>query len=101
MKEAVYELVKKIPKGKVVTYGQIAECLGNKNKARVIGNIIHNNPDPANIPCHRVVNRKGEVADNFAFGGGKIQRVKLENEGIRFEDNGTVNLKRYGIVLPY
>lgn len=97
MKEKVYKFVKTIPKGKVATYGQIAECLGNKNLARVVGNILHNNPDPANIPCHRVVNCNGKVASAFAFGGSKAQRALLEEEGIVFESNGKVELKKYGI----
>ena len=96
VKEKVYEFVKNIPQGKVATYGQIAEYLGNKNLARVVGNVLHNNPDPTIIPCHRVVNAKGEVAEHFAFGGAKGQREKLEKEGIVFEENGKVNLKKYG-----
>ena len=99
MKNDVYEFVKTIPQGKVATYGQIAEYLGNKNLSRAVGNILHNNPDPVNIPCHRVVNCKGEVARSFAFGGANRQREKLESEGIIFEDNGRINLKKYGIVL--
>ena len=99
MKNDVYEFVKTIPQGKVATYGQIAEYLGNKNLSRAVGNILHNNPDPVNIPCHRVVNCKGEVARSFAFGSANRQREKLESEGIIFEDNGRINLKKYGIVL--
>lgn len=98
MRDNVYEFVKTIPKGKVVTYGQIAKHFENKNLARVVGTILHNNPDPANIPCHRVVNCKGEVADNFAFGGADGQRMKLEKEGIQFESNGRINLKKYGMM---
>ena len=97
MKDKVYEFVKNIPEGRVATYGQIAEYLGNKNLARMIGNVLHNNPDPIHIPCHRVVNAKGEVAENFAFGGAKGQRERLEKEGIVFESNGRVSLKKYGI----
>ena len=98
MKEKVYEFVKRIPRGKVATYGQIAEYLGNKNLARLVGNILHNNPDPENIPCHRVVNAKGEVAEHFAFGGSSGQREKMEKEGIVFEENGRVDLRKYGMV---
>ena len=65
--------------------------------ARIVGNVLHNNHDPANIPCHRVVNAKGEVAENFAFGGAKGQREKLEKEGIIFEGNGRINLNNYGM----
>lgn len=97
MKEKVYEFVKAIPKGKIATYGQIAESLGNKNLARVVGNILHHNPDPAAIPCHRVVNSSGKVASSFAFGGAKAQRALLEKEGIVFERNGNIDLNKYGI----
>lgn len=96
MKNKVYELVKSIPEGKVVTYGQIAESLGNKHLARVVGNILHNNPDPANIPCHRVVNAKGEAAAHYAFGGADAQRARLEAEGVVFDKNGRIDLEKYG-----
>lgn len=65
----IYEAVKKIPKGKVATYGQVAAMAGNPRMARAVGNALHNNPDPENIPCYRVVNSKGELAGAFAFGG--------------------------------
>ena len=97
MKEQVYGFLMTIPKGKVATYGQIAEYLGNKDLSRAVGNVLHNNPDPARFPCHRVVNSKGHVAANFAFGGGKAQRQLLEEEGIVFEPNGTIDLKKYGM----
>ncbi len=95
LKEQVYELVKSIPKGSVMTYGQIAICLGNKHLSRAVGNILHQNPDPENIPCHRVVNSKGEVALHFAFGGSTAQRMLLEEEGIVFEQNGRIDLVKY------
>ncbi len=97
LQEDVYEFLKAIPKGKVATYGQIAVHLGNKSLARVVGNILHKNPDPVNMPCHRVVNSKGQMAENYAFGGAAAQRKRLEREGIAFEKNGTVDLKKYGM----
>ena len=66
----IYEAVKKIPKGHVATYGQIAEMAGNPRMSRAVGNALHKNPDPLHIPCFRVVNSKGELAGAFAFGGG-------------------------------
>ena len=93
MKEKVYEFVKTIPKGKVVTYGQIAIHLGNKNLARVVGNILHNNPDPKNVPCHRVVNASGKPASAYAFGGSDAQKALLVSEGVVFKNNGCVDLK--------
>jgi len=100
MKEKVYEFLKTVPKGKVVTYGQIASQLGNKHLSRAVGNILHKNPDPENIPCHRVVNRKGELSDAYAFGGREAQRARLEAEGVAFERDGTVDLGKYGTVQP-
>ena len=99
MKEKVYELIRTIPKGKVMTYGQVGASLGNKNLARVVGNILHHNPEPIITPCHRVVNSKGEVAAAFGFGGGNAQRTLLEQEGIIFETNGRIDLKKYGITI--
>ena len=97
MRDKVYDFLKTVPEGKVTTYGQIAAFLGNKHLARVVGNILHQNPNPANIPCHRVVNQKGQLSSAYAFGGAKAQRIRLEQEGIVFEKDGTVNLVKYGI----
>lgn len=81
----------------MATYGQIASVLGNRNLARVVGNILHSNPDPQRFPCHRVVNSKGQVAEHFAFGGAVAQRALLESEGIVFECDGSIDLQKYGI----
>ncbi len=97
MKDRVYAYLKTVPEGKVTTYGRIAAYLGNKNLARTVGNILHDNPNPSRYPCHRVVNSKGKVAENYAFGGAEAQRNRLEAEGIIFESNGTVDLEKYGI----
>ena len=94
MKEEVYKFLTTIPKGKVVTYSQIAEHLGNKKLARVVGNILHKNPDEQKYPCYKVVNSKGELSKNFAFGGIDKQKEKLENDGIEVI-NYRVDLKKY------
>lgn len=91
--QSIYNLVSKIPKGKVSTYGQIASILKIKSP-RYIGYVLHRNPNPAKIPCHRVVNFKGEVARKYAFGGAKAQKIKLQNEGIIFQ-NHRLDLKKY------
>jgi len=93
--EKIYEVVLKIPKGRVATYGQVAFLAGNPRWARVVGYALHQNPKPFIIPCHRVVNRNGEIAVSFAFGGGNVQRQILEDEGITFESDGTIDLKKY------
>ena len=92
----IYEAVKRIPKGKVATYGKVAEMAGNKKMSRAVGNALHKNPDPENIPCFRVVNSKGELAPEFAFGGMGEQRKLLEAEGIEVKDN-KVDLSKYGL----
>ena len=90
----IYEVVKKIPKGKVATYGQVAELAGDKRMARAVGNALHKHSDPDNIPCFRVVNAKGELAGKFAFGGAGEQAKLLEADGIEVTD-GRVNLEKY------
>ena len=78
--ENVYQVVKKIPYGKVASYGQIARMLGNPRASRQVGWALHVNPDPENIPCYRVVDRFGRVSKAFAFGGENRQRQLLEQE---------------------
>ena len=80
--ESVYKVVRKIPRGKVATYGQIAEILGTSD-SRKVGWALHANKDP-NTPCHRVVTKEGRLAPNFAFDGEKEQRRRLEAEGVSF-----------------
>lgn len=92
----IYEAVKKIPKGHVATYGQIAEMAGNPRMSRAVGNALHKNPDPLHIPCFRVVNSKGELAGAFAFGGGKAQAELLREDGVEVV-NGKVDLEKYGM----
>ena len=92
----IYEAVKKIPKGRVATYGKVAEMAGNPRMSRAVGNALHKNPDPDHIPCYRVVNSKGELAGAFAFGGEEVQRKLLEADGIEVV-NGKVDLKKYGL----
>ena len=91
----IYEAVKKIPYGHVATYGQIAELAGDKKMARAVGNALHHNPDPDSIPCYRVVNAKGELAGEFAFGGLWKQGELLAEEGVEVVD-GRVDLDRFG-----
>lgn len=90
----IYDVVAQIPKGKVSTYGQIALKLGNIKLSRVVGNALHCNPDPINIPCHRVVNHNGKLAAMYVFGGINVQREKLISEGVEV-NNDTVDLQKY------
>lgn len=95
----IYEAVKKIPAGQVATYGQVAEMAGDKKMARAVGNALHRNPDPAHIPCYRVVNARGECSGSFAFGGPGAQEALLRADGVEVID-GKVDLGRYGISVP-
>lgn len=101
-RDLVYGIVKKIPDGKVATYGQIAKKLETRNLkletsnilAMAVGNALHQNIDPS-IPCHRVVDRNGRVAPHYGFGGANEQRRRLLTEGVRFVDNMHVDLSQY------
>ncbi len=79
----VYKEVKEIPYGEVMTYKEIAVRIGNPNACRAVGNALHKNPFPTEVPCYRVVNAKGYLTKSFAFGGMEIQKQKLEEEGIK------------------
>ncbi len=92
--ERIYEVVRRIPQGRVATYGQIASYAGNPHLSQVVGYALHSNPDPDSIPCFRVVNRFGELSSAFAFGGINRQQELLEAEGIEVKD-GRVDLSRY------
>ena len=92
----IYEAVKQIPRGKVATYGQVASMAGNPKMSRAVGNALHKNPDPENIPCYRVVNAKGELSGAFAFGGADVQANLLRADGIEVKNN-KVDLTKYGL----
>ena len=83
-----------IPKGKVVTYGQIAEAIGCPGGARAVGNALHHNPDGNKYPCYKVVNSKGQLSGRFAFGGVMVQQERLEADGIEVIGN-RVDLSKY------
>lgn len=81
---AVYEYVKTVPKGKVVSYGDVARAIGSPRAGRQVGWALHCNPYFGVVPCHRVVFKDGSLADGFAFGGSSVQRAMLEQEGVKF-----------------
>ena len=92
--ESIYTIVTQIPKGKVTTYGEIALVLGNIKLARVVGYALHKNPYFGKVPCHRVVNRFGKLAQNFAFGSIDAQKAMLMAESVEVKDN-KVDLTKY------
>lgn len=97
----VYEITKRIPPGKISTYGEIARALGNKNLARAVGNALHKNPHPFSlygknenaIPCHRVVSVHGFLAKHFSLGETTQQKLLLR-EGVSVSQN-RVSLAKY------
>ena len=96
MHQKVYEFLQTVPKGKVVTYGQIAVAVfGDIRYSRAIGKILHVNPNPSLYPCYKVVNAKGRLTPAFAFGGIEMQKTLLENDGIKVNDDFTVDIETY------
>ena len=118
LENRIYGIVRKIPRGKVMTYGQVAAALGDAHLARVVGNTMHKNPVPfvelaqqigfkcadqspagvkdfEPVPCHRVVNAAGKMGANFGLGGPSVQAKMLEAEGVEVR-GGKVDLKKYG-----
>ncbi|MBR3430590.1 MAG: MGMT family protein [Clostridia bacterium] len=92
-KDLIYEVlsvVEEIPEGRVATYGQIARLTGRDRNARMIGKILSISAYYGQYPCHRVVNHAGRTAPGF-----HAQRELLENEGVKFRMNGSVDLKKY------
>ena len=93
--ERIYAGVRRIPRGTVATYGQVAALAGNPRWARVVGYALHANPDPEGIPCYRVVTKEGRTSPAFAFGGADVQRALLEADGVCFTADGRVDMERY------
>jgi methylated-DNA-protein-cysteine methyltransferase related protein len=90
----IFQFVRSIPKGKVATYGQIAKSL-NLKSSRLVGYALHHNPDPQNIPCHRVVFATGSLSKSYAFGGEIAQKKQLQHEGIIFNKRDQIDLSRF------
>lgn len=93
--ERIYTVVRKIPTGKVATYGEIARAVGTRD-ARKVGWALHQNPYEGEVPCHRVVNKAGQLAPNFAFDGPEEQRRRLAEEGVVVGEDGCVDLGVHG-----
>lgn len=94
--QQVYKVVSQIPLGRVATYGQIAAMLGRPSShARVVGWAMRAVPDSIKLPCHRVVNKSGTLAPDYAFGGTQVQRQMLEREGITFNGDGRIKMVKH------
>ena len=93
--ELIWTVVRKVPRGRVATYGQIAELAGLEGHARQVGYALHNLPAKSNVPWHRVVNAKGEISARTGGDSHELQRLLLEAEGVEFNAKGRMDLKRY------
>jgi len=89
----IYSAVQRIPKGRVATYGQVARA-AKVRSPRLVGYYLHGNPDPENIPCHRVVDAQGNLSRSYAFGGLRGQKQRLQTDGVVVE-KGKVRLSVY------
>lgn len=95
--DAIYAAVRHIPAGRVATYGQIAALAGLPGRARLVGYALFRVAPEANVPWQRVVNARGEISMSpVRLGSDHLQRVLLEEEGIRFSTSGRIDLKQYG-----
>jgi methylated-DNA-protein-cysteine methyltransferase related protein len=92
--ERVYSVVRDIPVGRVTTYGAIAACLGAKRSARLVGYALSEAADDMSIPCHRVVNRSGELTGKVHFASPTMMRDMLESEAVTFKGDA-VRMKKH------
>jgi methylated-DNA-protein-cysteine methyltransferase-like protein len=93
--EKIWRAVRRIPAGRVATYGQIAEIAGFEGHARQVGYALHHLPGASDVPWHRVLNARGEVSARSSGDSHELQRLLLEGEGVTFDGRGRVDLARY------
>jgi methylated-DNA-protein-cysteine methyltransferase related protein len=90
----IYQIVRQIPKGRVATYGQVADLANLYGKARLVGYALYRlDISLSDVPWHRVVNAKGEISQSPRYGGDNLQRSLLQQEGIKFSPEGKINLR--------
>lgn len=92
----IYAIVRRIPRGRVATYGQIANIASMPGHARQVGYALSALKDTSKVPWHRVINAKGEISVRSVAGCDVAQRLLLEREGVTFDQRGRVALRRYG-----
>lgn len=93
--ELIWSVVRKIPRGRVATYGQVADLAGLEGHARQVGYALHNLPARSDVPWHRVINSRGEVSPRTGGDSHELQRHLLEAEGVGFDARGRVDLARF------
>lgn len=93
---AIYDTVRRIPRGRVATYGQVAELAGLPSRARLVGQVLMSLDETTDIPWHRVINARGEVSYSPSRNGGDVlQRLRLEAEGVEFSASGKIEIELY------
>ena len=93
--QRIYAVVRRIPRGRVATYGQVAELAGLEGHARQVGYALHALPSGSGLPWHRVINARGEISARSGSDWEELQRLLLEAEGIEFDLCGRVDLRRF------
>jgi methylated-DNA-protein-cysteine methyltransferase-like protein len=93
--EHIYAVVRRIPRGRVATYGQVARLAGMPRQARQVGYALNRLPEDSGVPWHRVINARGEISARAIPDDGRLQRILLSAEGVRFNPAGRIALDRY------
>ena len=93
--QRIYETVRKIPRGRVASYGQVARAAGLGGHARQVGYALHALPGNGQVPWHRVINAQGKISLRDGQGR-ELQRLLLEEEGVEFDEKGRISLARFG-----
>jgi methylated-DNA-protein-cysteine methyltransferase-like protein len=91
----IHRIVRRIPRGRVATYGQVAIMAGLRGHARQVGYALHALPPAQRVPWQRVVNARGEISLRAGSDNDRLQRILLEEEGVRFAPSGRIDLDRY------
>ena len=92
--DKAFDIVRRIPRGRVMSYGAVARAIGEPRKSRFVGYAMRNNPDQDIYPCHRVVFKDGAICDSYVFGGPEVQKHLLEQEGVPFLDDTHVDMAK-------
>lgn len=95
-RHTVYDLVRRIPRGRIVSYGGVAAMLGSPRAARGVGAALSALPEDSGVPWWRVVNRNGEISSPTHDRTAQVQRALLESEGVAFDERGRASWRRFG-----
>ncbi|MCX8058109.1 MAG: MGMT family protein [Spirochaetes bacterium] len=95
--QRIIDILKSVPYGKVISYGQVAELAGLKNGARQVVRILHIYSEKLNLPWHRVISKDGFIVIKNPYGNA-LQKILLQQEGIEIDQDGKIDLKKYGLI---